>query len=73
VQWKRAAFYAEFWPLIEGFRMSSMNSSGGGGGGCGCLSFVVFILLLWALVFGVSWGGKHHEINCSQNRGVELN
>lgn len=41
-------------------------------GGCGCLSITVFGLLIWALVFGVTWGGVHHTIECSCSRGVEV-
>lgn len=42
------------------------------GGGCGCLSFVVFALLAWALIFGVTVNGVHYGISCSFDRGVEV-
>ena len=41
--------------------------------GCsGCLSVIVMILGLWALVFGVTYEGKHYGISCSTERGVEV-
>lgn len=46
--------------------MSNNQSNGG------CLSLIVFILLVWALIFGVTWNGKHHGINCSTERGVGI-
>jgi len=42
------------------------------GGGCGCLSITLFVILVWALVFGVTWNGVHHEIGCSCDHGVEV-
>lgn len=41
-------------------------------GGCGCLSIVVFCLLMWALVFGVTVEGKHYAIGCSCDEGVAV-
>ena len=38
----------------------------------GCLGLVVSVLLLWALVFGVTWHGRHHSLGCSCERGVEV-
>lgn len=49
--------------------MSDSNTKSSGGG-CGCLSIVLFMLLMWALIFGITVGGKHYEISCSCNRGV---
>ncbi len=41
--------------------------------GCtGCLGWIVAVLLLWALFFGVTWDGKHYGIGCSRERGVEV-
>lgn len=42
------------------------------GGGCGCLSLVLFILFMWALCFGVTWNGVHHDLSCSCDKGVQL-
>jgi len=41
----------------------SDNSSGGGGGGCGCISAVLFMLMIWALWFGLPVNGKSFEID----------
>lgn len=30
------------------------------------------VLVLWILLFGFTWNGVHHEIECSCNRGVEV-
>lgn len=41
--------------------------------GCsGCLFWIVAILALWALFFGVTVDGKHYGISCSTERGVEV-
>ena len=40
------------------------------GGGCGCVSVVITVLVLWALVFGVTWDGRHYEVGFSCDRGV---
>lgn len=45
--------------------MTSSNSGSSGGGECGCFSSVLFLLLMWALLFGVSVDGKHYGIGCS--------
>lgn len=52
--------------------MAEQQRSGGGGGGCGCLGCLVFVLLAWALVFGVTVGGVHYGISCSTGSGVEI-
>lgn len=36
----------------------------------GCLSTIVAIIFIWALIFGVTIGGKHHGISCTRDRGV---
>jgi len=42
-------------------------------GGClGCIGTVVAIIVLWALIFGVTIGGQHYGLNCSCNDGVEV-
>lgn len=41
--------------------------------GSGCFKFVLVCILLWALVCGVSVGGKHYGLRgCSCDRGVEI-
>ena len=41
--------------------------------GCGgCLSIIVFAIVAWALIFGVTIGGVHHDMSCSCKRGVEV-
>jgi hypothetical protein len=46
--------------------------TGSSGGGCGCLSIILFVMLVWALVFGVTIDGRHYGISCSMARGVEV-
>jgi hypothetical protein len=42
-------------------------------GGClGCLSIIVFVFALWALLFGVTYKGKHYGLQCSPDKGVEV-
>lgn len=42
--------------------------------GCqvGCLNIVLFILVMWVLIFGISIQGKHYQIGCSCNKGVTV-
>lgn len=48
-----------------------MSKSSNGGGGC--LRVILGLLFIWALVFGVSVGGKHYGLkNCSCDKGVEI-
>jgi hypothetical protein len=42
------------------------------GGSWGCFWFVLLCLFLWALIFGVSWNGKHYALGCSCSKGVEV-
>ena len=51
-----------------------MSEDSGENGGClGCLSVIVLIFAVWALVFGVTINGKHYGISsCSCERGVEI-
>jgi len=42
------------------------------GGGCGCFSLVFFILFVWAILYGVTFDGKHYELSCSETRGVSF-
>lgn len=42
-------------------------------GGCGgCLSIVLFLFLIWALLFGVTVGGIHYSISCDGMSGVNI-
>lgn len=50
----------------------SRRASGNGGGGCGCLGILVFCLLVWALAFGVTVGGRHYGIGCTCADGVAI-
>jgi hypothetical protein len=43
-----------------------------GNTGCGCLSVILTVLAIWALIFGVTVGGKHHELGCSCSKGVVI-
>lgn len=38
--------------------------------GLGCLKFVLTMIVLWALLFGVTWKGRHHGVSCTCDRGV---
>lgn len=42
------------------------------GAGVGCLPVILFITVMWALVFGVTWEGKHYGMSCSCDRGVAI-
>ncbi len=54
------------------YRPKPKREPSSSGGGCGCLSLVVFCLLIWALLFGVTVNGTHYGITCSMARGVEV-
>jgi hypothetical protein len=41
--------------------------------GGSCLGCIVTIIFLWALIFGVTWGGKHYGLSCSSDEGVKVN
>jgi hypothetical protein len=41
-------------------------------GNGGCLSLVLGVTLLWALLFGVTISGRWYGIACSTERGVEF-
>jgi len=43
--------------------MSDSSNSSGGGGGCGCVGTLVFILVMWALFFGLPINGKTLDID----------
>lgn len=48
--------------------MSSDNS----GCGCGCIGLVLWIVLIWALLFGVTYDGRHYLLDCSCDHGVQV-
>ncbi len=50
----------------------SETSTGNGGSEWGCLPLILTILVLWALLFGVSFDGRHYGIGCSCDRGVTV-
>jgi len=33
---------------------------------------VLLAMLVWALVFGVTVGGRHHLVSCSDDRGLVI-
>ena len=40
--------------------------------GCGCLSLIALCLVVWALFFGVTIGGKHYGLSCTRKEGVRI-
>ena len=49
------------------------NKSSNDGGCCGCITLVLFILAVWALLFGVTIDGKRYGLSaCSVERGLEI-
>ena len=36
------------------------------------LRFICTWMFLWALLFGFTINGTHHEVSCSCNKGVEV-
>lgn len=43
------------------------------GGGCGgCLVVILFLLVAWALMFGVTADGRHYDLDCSCDHGVQV-
>lgn len=36
----------------------------------GCLYMLAVITFFWALIFGVTIGGKHHGVECTCDHGV---
>jgi hypothetical protein len=50
--------------------MSKAKSSSGGG--CGCVSLILTCVVVWAVIFGVTIGGKHYGMSCSCKRGVDV-
>lgn len=47
----------------------SGDSADGAGGG-GCITFVMAVVVLWAFLFGVTYGGKHYSLSLSCSEGV---
>jgi hypothetical protein len=48
------------------------SNNNGGGSPFGCLGCIVTILVMWALLFGVTVGGKHYGVGCSCSEGVRV-
>ena len=37
----------------------------------GCVGLILTCLFFWALIFGVTYGGKHHGVTCgNDSQGV---
>jgi len=50
-----------------------MSEDSSGGGGCGgCLIFIIAFVCVWAICCGVTYKGKHYELECSCDKGVEI-
>jgi hypothetical protein len=49
-----------------------MNENGGENGCFGCLATIVFFVVLWGLIFGVTIGGVHHALSCNTDDGVVI-
>lgn len=53
--------------------MSEQSGNSGGDGCLGCVTLILACLAAWALLFGVTVGGRHYQIvDCSTERGVEV-
>lgn len=52
--------------------MENDNKVQSSGGGCGCLTIIFSLIIIWALVFGVTIGGKHYELSCTFEKGVVI-
>lgn len=50
-----------------------MSADSSSESGCGCITFIATVILLWAVLFGLTVDGKHYGMSCSRERGVELN
>lgn len=48
--------------------------TGGSDGGSpfACLGCVLTVVVLWALVFGVTYADRHYGLSCTTRRGVEV-
>jgi hypothetical protein len=38
----------------------------------GCIVFILTVIALWAVCCGVTHDGRHYELECSNERGVEV-
>ena len=65
---------------MSGFsrKLSADSDSGRGNvkiscGGAGCFTSILIIVALWALIFGVTIGGKHYGVTgCDSTNGVQI-
>ena len=48
--------------------MSDTKVSVSGGG---CFTLIIAFIILWGLLFGVNYGGKHYGVSCGSN-GVDV-
>jgi len=39
--------------------------------GPGCITTILGFIIIWGLLFGVNYGGKHYGISCGNN-GVDI-
>ena len=42
------------------------------GNGCGCVTTILAITFIWAVLFGVTVGGKHYGMSCTNEEGVRI-
>lgn len=47
-------------------------SKSSSGGGCGCISVILGIIAIWAVVFGVTVNGKHYGLSGCSTDGVQI-
>lgn len=65
-------------PQSEGYAsvggaVSEQSGNSGGDGCLGCITLILACIAFWALLFGVTVGGRHYQIvDCSTERGVEV-
>lgn len=41
-------------------------------GGGGCITIIMGCIIAWALIFGVTYRGKHYGLDCSCDHGVTV-
>ncbi len=48
------------------------TSSDANSDGWGCVSIILWVIVIWALLFGVTVNGRHHGVSRSCERGVGI-